>query len=81
MFSGDTRIISFTSEGSTRSWPGYAAVSVAKVTLEALTRSIALEFATVGIKANCIQAGVTETKALSLIPGHEKLNLKHEYRI
>ncbi len=73
MFSGDTRIISFTSEGSTKAWPGYAAVSVAKATLEALTRSIALEFAAVGIKANCIQAGATETRAFSLIPGHEKL--------
>ena len=73
MFSEDTRIISFTSEGSTKSWPGYAAVSAAKATLEALTRSIALEFAAVGIKANCIQAGATETRAFSLIPGHEKL--------
>ncbi len=73
MFSGDTRIISFTSEGSTKAWPGYAAVSAAKATLEALTRSIALEFAAVGIKANCIQAGATETRAFSLIPGHEKL--------
>ena len=73
MFSWDTRIISFTSEGSTKAWPGYAAVSVAKATLEALTRSIALEFAAVGIKANCIQAGATETRAFSLIPGHEKL--------
>ncbi len=73
MFSEDTRIISFTSEGSTKAWPGYAAVSAAKATLEALTRSIALEFAAVGIKANCIQAGATETRAFSLIPGHEKL--------
>ncbi len=73
MFSEDTRIISFTSEGSTKAWPGYAAVSAAKATLEALTRSIALEFAAVGIKANCIQAGATETRAFALIPGHEKL--------
>ncbi len=73
LFGTDTRIISFTSEGNTRAWPGYAAVSAAKVTLEALTRNIALEFACHGIKANCIQAGVTETRAFSMIPGHEEL--------
>ena len=69
----DTRIISFTSEGNTRALPNYAAVSVAKVALEALTRSIALEFAPLGIKANCIQAGVTETKSLRMIPGYQRL--------
>lgn len=73
MFSQDTRIIAFTSEGNTKVMPGYGAVSVAKVALEALTRNIALEFAAVGIKANCIQAGVTHTKSLAMIPGYEKL--------
>ena len=73
LFSEDTRIISFTSEGNTKSWPGYAAVSAAKVTLEAITRSMALEFASQGIKANCIQAGATDTKAFSMIPGHSEL--------
>lgn len=73
LFSDDARIISFTSEGSTKAWPGYAAVSAAKATLEALTRSIALEFASIGIKANCIQAGATETRAFQLIPGHEQI--------
>ena len=69
----DTRIISFTSEGNTKAWPNYAAVSAAKVTLEAITRSIALEFAPYGIKANCIQAGVTDTASLRMIPGSEQL--------
>lgn len=67
----DARIVSFTSEGSTKAWPGYAAVSAAKATLEVLTRNIALEFAPLGIKANCIQAGATDTKAFRLIPGHK----------
>ncbi|HET8735652.1 MAG TPA: SDR family oxidoreductase [Pricia sp.] len=73
LFGEDTRIISFTSEGSIKAWPGYAAVSAAKSTLEALTRSIALEFAPLGIKANCIQAGTTETRAFTMIPGHEEI--------
>ncbi len=73
LFASDTRIVSFTSEGNTKAWQGYAAVSVAKVTLEAITRNIALEYAGMGIKANCIQAGATETPAFKMIPGNEKL--------
>ena len=73
LFAKDSRIISFTSEGNHKVIPNYAAVSVAKVSLEALTKSIAVEFAPFGIKANCIQAGVTETDSLKRIPGYEKL--------
>lgn len=73
LFDIDTRIISFTSEGSTKSIRNYAAVSAAKVILESLTKSIALEFAVMGIKANCIQAGVTDTKSFRMIPGSDKI--------
>ena len=73
LFAKDARIISFTSEGNTRTWKDYAAVSAAKVALEAITRSIALEFAPFGIRANCIQAGVTDTMSLRLISGSEKI--------
>ncbi len=73
LFSSDSRIISFTSEGNTKAWQNYAAVSAAKTALEAITRNIALEFAPYGIKANCIQAGVTDTASLRAIPGSEKI--------
>ncbi|WP_299115738.1 enoyl-ACP reductase [uncultured Winogradskyella sp.] len=73
LFAEDSRIISFTSEGNSKAWQNYAAVSAAKVTLEAITRNIALEFAPFGIKANCIQAGVTDTLSLRMIPGSEKI--------
>ena len=73
LFASDARIISFTSEGNTKAWKNYAAVSAAKTALEAITRNIALEFAVHGIKANCIQAGVTDTASLRAIPGSEKL--------
>jgi enoyl-[acyl-carrier protein] reductase III len=73
LFAEDSRIISFTSEGNTKAWKNYAAVSAAKVTLEAITRNIALEFAPFGIKANCIQAGVTDTASLRMIPGSESI--------
>ena len=68
LFAQDARVIAFTSEGNTKAWVNYAAVSAAKVTLEAIVRNIALEFAAEGIKANCIQAGVTDTKSMQMIP-------------
>jgi enoyl-[acyl-carrier protein] reductase III len=73
LFAKDARIISFTSMGNRRAWENYAAVSTAKVALEAITRNIAFEFAAFGIKANCIEAGITDTSSFRMIPGHEKL--------
>jgi enoyl-[acyl-carrier protein] reductase I len=71
LFASDARIVSFTSEGNTKAWKNYAAVSAAKTALEAITRNIALEFAPHGIKANCIQAGITDTASFRAIPGSE----------
>ncbi len=79
LFATDARVISFTSEGSTRAWKNYAAVSAAKAALEAITRSIALEMAPFGIRANCIMAGVTDTASLRMIPGADEL-LSHSQR-
>ena len=79
LFAKDTRIVSFTSEGNTKAWRNYAAVSAAKVTLEAITRNIALEFAPHGIRANCIQAGVTDTASLRAIPRSEQI-IEHSLR-
>lgn len=69
LFSSDARVIAFTSEGSHKAWKQYGAVAAAKAALESITRGIALEFAPLEIKANCIQAGVTDTESLRLIPG------------
>lgn len=76
VFDEDARIVAFTSEGSNRTWKYYAAVSAAKATLEAITRSIALEFAPHGIKANCLQPGAVDTQSLRMIPGSDAL-IKH----
>jgi len=73
LFASDARILSFTSEGNTKAWANYAAVSAAKVTLEAITRNIALEFASYGIRANCLQPGAVDTASLRMIPGNETL--------
>lgn len=71
LFSEDARVIAYTSEGNSKALPNYAAISSAKATLEAIVRNIALEFASIGIKANCIQAGVTDTKSMRMIPNSE----------
>ena len=73
LFADDSRIISFTSEGNKKAWRNYAAVSAAKSALEAITRNIAVEFAEHGIRANCIEAGITDTVSLNMIPGSEAL--------
>jgi NAD(P)-dependent dehydrogenase (short-subunit alcohol dehydrogenase family) len=73
LFASDARVLSFTSEGSHRAWKHYGAVSAAKAALEAISRNIALEFAPMGIRANCIQAGTTNTRSLQLIPGSDQL--------
>ncbi|MFT5890133.1 MAG: enoyl-[acyl-carrier protein] reductase III [Dokdonia sp.] len=76
LFSPDARVIGFTSEGSRKAWKQYGAVAAAKAALESITRSIALEFAPVSVKANCIQAGVTDTESLRLIPGSDVMKEK-----
>ncbi|MBO9730145.1 MAG: SDR family oxidoreductase [Chitinophaga sp.] len=73
LFTPDGRILSFTSDGSYRAVPNYAAVSAAKAALEAITRSMALEFAPHGIRTNCIRAGITDTASLQRIPGSDAL--------
>ncbi|MCA9732317.1 SDR family oxidoreductase [candidate division KSB1 bacterium] len=73
MFAGDARVFGLTSEGNEIAWKGYAAVAAAKTALEAVSRAIAKEYAPYGIRCNVIQAGVTDTPALRLIPGSNHL--------
>lgn len=80
LFADDARVFGLTSEGNEVAWKGYAAVSAAKVSLEALCRSIATEFAPHGIRCNVIQAGVTETPALAAIPGSDQLKAQARLR-
>ncbi len=80
LFADDARVLGMTSEGNTTAWRGYAAVSAAKVTLESVIRAIALEYAPFGIRANAIQAGVTDTPALRAIPGSAQMLAVGEYR-
>ena len=80
LFADDARVFGLTSEGNEIAWKGYAAVAAAKVSLESLTRSIATEFAPYGIRANVIQAGITETPALAAIPGSDQMKAQARLR-
>jgi NAD(P)-dependent dehydrogenase (short-subunit alcohol dehydrogenase family) len=73
LFADDARVIGLTSEGNEVAWKGYAAVAAAKVALESISRAIAVEMAPYGIRSNVVQAGVTDTPALRLIPGNAQL--------
>lgn len=67
------RIYAMTSEGGGKAVPEYGAVSAAKAALEAHIRQLALELAPLGVTANAILAGVTDTPALRKIPGSDVL--------
>jgi NAD(P)-dependent dehydrogenase (short-subunit alcohol dehydrogenase family) len=73
LFAADARIVSMTSEGNEVAWRGYAAVAAAKCALESVSRAIAAELGPYGIRSNVVQAGVTDTPALRLIPGAEAM--------
>jgi enoyl-[acyl-carrier protein] reductase III len=73
LFHSDARIIGLTSEGAHKHWDGYAAVSIAKASLESLAKYMAVEFSKFGIKTNLVQAGITDTSSLKMIPGSDKL--------
>lgn len=68
-----SKIITLTSEGNNKFWEGYGAVALAKSALETLSKYFAIELSPKGISVNIIQAGVTDTPSLRLIPGSDKL--------
>ena len=73
LFAAKSRVIALTSAGDYRVWKGYAAVAAAKSALESIIKYIAIEYAHKGINANLIEAGVTVTPSMQLIPGSEKI--------
>ncbi len=73
LLAAGTQVVAFTSEGNKKVIPGYGAVAAAKASLEAIIRQIAVEFAPQGLRANCIQAGVTDTDSLRQIPGSDRI--------
>lgn len=69
------RVFAMTSAGSDKVWRTYGAVSAAKAALESHIRQLSLELAPLGITANALRAGVTDTPALRKIPGCEEMIL------
>jgi len=65
-----SRILGLTSEGNRIAMERYGPVSAAKAILESMTRQIGWELGKEGITANCIQAGVTPTRALTKVFDH-----------
>ena len=80
LFADDARIFGLTSEGNEVAWRGYAAVAAAKVALESLARSIAIEYAPYGVRCNVLQPGITETPALAAIPGSDQMKAQAQMR-
>ncbi|MBV6645384.1 MAG: SDR family oxidoreductase [Cyclobacteriaceae bacterium] len=73
LFSQPARIVALTSEGNKKYWSGYDAVAMAKAVLETSIKYLAVELAPHHIQTCCIQAGVTDTPSLRLIPGSDEL--------
>jgi enoyl-[acyl-carrier protein] reductase III len=73
LFEANARLVTLTSAGSNRYWSGYGAVALAKSSLEILTKYLAIELSPKNIRANVINAGVTDTPSLKFIPGYHKL--------
>ena len=70
------RIFAMTSSGSHTAWSSYGPVSAAKAAMESHVRQLCLELAPHNITVNALLAGVTETPALSKIPGADRLKGK-----
>jgi NAD(P)-dependent dehydrogenase (short-subunit alcohol dehydrogenase family) len=67
------RIFGMTSSGGHAQLMNYGAVSAAKAALESYLRQLALELGPIGITANAVLAGVTDTPALRKIPGSQSM--------
>jgi len=80
MFSQKARIVGLTSEGHHKVWPGYGAVAVAKSALETLTKYMAVELGSGGLRTNVIQAGITPTPSMEMIPGSSLMKASAKYR-
>lgn len=57
-------IVSLSSPGSEYFLPGYVVVGASKAAIESLTRYLAVELASLGIRVNAVSPGLVETEAL-----------------
>jgi NAD(P)-dependent dehydrogenase (short-subunit alcohol dehydrogenase family) len=69
---GGGAIVSITSVAGHRVWPHDVAYGVSKAGLEMLTRTIAVEYAEHGIRANCVAPGVIDAGMTDVIEDPEE---------
>jgi enoyl-[acyl-carrier protein] reductase III len=67
------RMVAVSSLGATRVMPNYGAQGPTKAALEAVVRSLAVEFAGQGIRVNCVAGGLVETDAIRKFPDADRL--------
>jgi len=72
LFSSKASVLGLTSEGTKKFFKDYAAVAAAKAVMESNIRYTAIELAKFGIRANLVNAGITDTKALKVFPDYNK---------
>jgi enoyl-[acyl-carrier protein] reductase III len=80
MMSAGGSIIGLTSLGSERAIPNYTFIGASKAALEALARGLAQELGPLGIRVNCVSAGVVDTDALKHFPNREHLLDEYQTR-
>ena len=73
LMSNGGHIVNITSEGSRRVLPFYFSVGVSKAALEAVTRYLAVELASLGISVNAVSGGYVDTGALDHFPNREQM--------
>lgn len=83
-FAEKAKIFGFTSEGSRKVIPHYAAVGTAKAVLETLCKYMAYELASHQISVNLLCPGVVNTKAIRVFPNVtdfvEQITKKNPYK-
>ena len=80
LFSDNASILGLTSEGSSKVFKDYAAVAAAKSVMESNMHYIAVELAQYGIRANLINAGITDSRALKAFPNYDNFISKAKER-
>jgi enoyl-[acyl-carrier protein] reductase III len=71
------RIVALSSYGSIRAYPTYANLGAAKAALESWVRSMALEFAHLGVNVNAVNGGIIESASSAYfygVPGMPSLD-------
>ena len=80
MFASFARCVGLTSEGSFRAIPGYNAVGAAKAVLEHSCMVLAQDLGRAGISISVLEAGITDTQALSGIPHNDLMYAQAKLR-